>query len=413
MDLQKYNLLRWKKLSDSLISLTVLFAFGCGGGGGGSSAPDNSTDQKSDLIVQGKLAQGYVKNAQVWYDLLDSSGNANFQREPGEPDTLSAVNGSYTLVNSKEEGLLVTLGGTYLNSKGEDVNAAPMLAPKPATDQLLTNITPITTLVAAEPSLKISLNQFGDWNTDIADPNGTSAPLLRLAKTVESLSEILGFGDEPVAVDSIAQLRSIMILANELSALPAEELNEISSIQAASTKALDEILENSSLTRPLDSSAKDQIKTSMQDLVTIIADAIPVTGNVIENDVVAKIEEARKEKKLSIQTKLNEQVTITLGGLGFEFDPIITKIVLEFKDDSLLMSADISDERPNSLSYRWTTSPSISVTNPFSSEARLNKFDNSSITVILRVTDDTETFTTEICAWDYSANPKTCSFLGN
>ena len=114
-----------------------------------------------------------------------------------------------------------------------------------------------------------------------------------------------------------------------------------------------------------------------------------------------------------IQAKLDEQVTVTIGGLGFEFDPIITKIILELKSETLFMSAEVSDERPSTLSYRWTTSPSLSITNPFSSEATLDVFDNSSITVILRVTDDTETFTTEICAWDYSANPKTCSFLGN
>ena len=205
--------------------------------------------------------------------------------------------------------------------------SAPMLAPKPAVNQPFTNITPITTLVAAEPNLKLSLEQFGDWNADIANPNGTSAPLLRLAKTVESLSGILDYGERPIVADSAAQLRSIMILAEELSKLPAESLTEGVSIQAASTKALDQILQDSSLVRPLDSSVKDQIKKSMQNLVNTIVNAIPATGNVVENDVVAKIEEAQEESTTSIQAKLDEQVTITIGGLGFEFDPIITKII--------------------------------------------------------------------------------------
>ena len=402
------------KIFGILVLLTSPLSFGCGGGSGsgGASTADNSSDLAIGSTIQGKLAQGYVKNAQVWYDLLDSSGNANLQREPGEPDTLSAADGSYALTNLEKEGLLVAFGGTYLNSKGEEVEAAPMLA-KPAVNQPFTNITPITTLVAAEPNLKLSLEQFGDWNADIANPNGTSAPLLRLAKTVESLSGILGYGESPIVADSAAQLRSIMILAEELSKLPAESLTEVVSIQAASTKALDQILQDSSLVRPLDSSVKDQIKKSMQNLVNTIVNAIPATGNVVENDVVAKIEEAQEESTTSIQAKLDEQVTVTIGGLGFEFDPIITKIILELKSETLFMSAEVSDERPSTLSYRWTTSPSLSITNPFSSEATLDVFDNSSITVILRVTDDTETFTTEICAWDYSANPKTCSFLGN
>jgi hypothetical protein len=415
LSLKRYSFHRWNKIFGILVLLTSSLSFGCGGGSGsgGASITDNSSVLAVDSTIQGKLAQGYVKNAQVWYDFLDSSGNTNLQREPGEPDTLSAANGSYTLMNSENEGLLVAFGGTYLNSKGEEVGAAPMLAPKPGANQPFTNITPITTLVAAEPSLKLSLEQFGDWNADIANPNGTSAPLLRLAKTVESLSGILGYGERPIVADSAAQLRSIMILAEELNKLTAEALTDVVSIQAASTKAFDQILQDSSLVRPLDSAVKDQIKKSMQNLVNTIVSAIPATGNVVENDVVAQIEEAQEESNTSIQTKLDEQVTITIGGLGFEFDPIITKIILEFKSETLFMSAEVSDERPSTLSYRWTTSPSLSVTNPFSSEATLDGFDNSSITVVLRVTDDTETFITEICAWDYSTNPKTCSFLGN
>ena len=414
MNLKRYNFLSRIKIFGILVLLaSPLFGCGGGSGSGGASTADKSSDLAIGSTIQGKLAQGYVKNAQVWYDLLDSSGNANLQREPGEPDTLSAADGSYALTNLEKEGLLVAFGGTYLNSKGEEVEAAPMLAPKPTANQPLTNITPLTTLVAAEPNLKLSLEQFGDWNADIANPNGTSAPLLRLAKTVESLSGILGYGERPIIADSAAQLRSIMILAEELSKLPAESITEEISIQAASAKALDQILQDSSLVQPLDSSVKDQIKKSMQNLVNTIVSAIPATGNVVENDVVARIEEAQEESTTSIQTKLDEQVTVTIGGFGFEFDPIITKIILELKSGTLFMSSEVSDERPSTLSYRWTTSPSLRITNPFSSEATLDVSDNSSITVILQVTDDTDTNTTEVCAWDNKSNPKICNFLSN
>ena len=84
----------------------------------------------------------------------------------------------------------------------------------------------------------------------------------------------------------------------------------------------------------------------MQNLVNTIVNAIPATGNVVENDVVGKIEEAQEESTTSIQAKLDEQVTVTIGGLGFEFDPIITKIILELKSETLFMSAEVSDERP-------------------------------------------------------------------
>ena len=108
------------KIFGILVLLTSPLSFGCGGGSGsgGASTADNSSDLAIGSTIQGKLAQGYVKNAQVWYDLLDSSGNANLQREPGEPDTLSTTDGSYALTNLEKEGLLVAFGGTYLNSKG-------------------------------------------------------------------------------------------------------------------------------------------------------------------------------------------------------------------------------------------------------------------------------------------------------
>ena len=106
----------------------------------------------------------------MWHDLVEQNGLGNLQRDPGEMDTLSALDGSYSLGGLEGTGLLVTLGGTFLNSKGQKIDAIPMLAPAPQVNQLVSNITPITTLVAAEPNLKEKLQNFGDWNTDIADP---------------------------------------------------------------------------------------------------------------------------------------------------------------------------------------------------------------------------------------------------
>ena len=81
---------------------------GCGGGGssGTSDNPASTIKYKNSVHIQGKLAQNYVGGAQVWYDLLGPDGSGNYQRDPGEQDTLSEKNGSYSLVISEKEGLL-------------------------------------------------------------------------------------------------------------------------------------------------------------------------------------------------------------------------------------------------------------------------------------------------------------------
>ena len=69
-----------------------------------------------------------------------------------------------------------------------------MLAPAPEVGQTVTNITPLTTLVAFELTLKEKLSAYGDWNADIASPSGVNGNLLRIAMTVEPLSSAVSGG---------------------------------------------------------------------------------------------------------------------------------------------------------------------------------------------------------------------------
>ena len=392
--------------------ILVLTTTSCGSSGGGGSTKESTTSAVANSS-QGKLAQGYVSGAQVWYDLVEQNGLGNLQRDPGEMDTLSALDGSYSLGGVEGTGLLVTMGGIFLNSKGQKIDAIPMLAPAPQVNQLVSNITPITTLVAAEPNLKEKLQNFGDWNTDIADPFGTSAPLLRLAKTVEGLSSLLGDGEEPIALNEGAQLLSILALANSLDSLPAEKLAEENSLQQAASEALDVILEDSTLVRNINSSVKTKIKESMAQVVISITNNIPSSGVVVESSVVANIENAQEAAQSELKDTLDQQVTISLGGLGLNFDPIITKITLELIGDDLHLFAEVSDDQPETLQYRWDSSPILDLTDPFSAKAVLPNFDNSEIIIILRVTDAGESYVTDICTWDNSSNPTICDFVGN
>ena len=195
--------------------------------------------------------------------------------------------------------------------------------------------------------------------------------------------------------------------------MPAEKLAEEVSLQQAANEALDVSLEDITLIRNINSSVKTKIKESMGLVVTSITNSIPASGEVVESSVVTTIEGVLEAAQAEVQDALDQQVTISLGGFGLNFDPIITKITLKMIEENLHLSAEISDERPDSLLYRWDTSPVLKITDPFSATAVLSNFDNSSIIIILRVTDDTETYTTEICTWDNTTNPTVCDFLNN
>ncbi|MEC8544822.1 MAG: hypothetical protein VXY89_14865, partial [SAR324 cluster bacterium] len=70
-------------------------------------------------------------------------------------------------------------------------------------------------------------------------------------------------------------------------------------------------------------------------------------------------------------------------------------------------------DQPETLQYRWDSSPIQALTDPFSTKAVLPNFDNSEIIIILRVTDAGESYVTDICTWDNSSNPTICDFVGN
>ena len=122
-----------------------------------------------------------------------------------------------------------------------------MLAPMPEAGQAETNITPLTTLVVAEPDLKGALEELGGWNSDIAAPAGTTATLLRIAKTVEGLSGILGQGDEPIALNEAAQLQSLVVFASQLKNLNSSDLASKTVLQQASSQALSQILDDTAI----------------------------------------------------------------------------------------------------------------------------------------------------------------------
>ncbi len=81
-----------------------------------------------------------------------------------------------------------------------------MLAPMPDKLGNDVNLTPLTTLVVTRPELKTKLDELGGWNYDIASPTGAPGSLLRVAKSVETLLQILSRGSSPLLDSTAAQL---------------------------------------------------------------------------------------------------------------------------------------------------------------------------------------------------------------
>ena len=80
-------------------------------------APNCDTTTTVSSRVGGKLAQSYVKEAQVWADRL-VGGEGNLQWDAGEPLALSGDGGDYQLRDVTGEFMLVTSGGKKQDSSG-------------------------------------------------------------------------------------------------------------------------------------------------------------------------------------------------------------------------------------------------------------------------------------------------------
>ncbi|MDP6247910.1 MAG: hypothetical protein QGH49_14960, partial [SAR324 cluster bacterium] len=164
------------------MSVSLLLT-GCGVGGGSQSEPDTLNTPIS-ISVSGKLAQAYVEGATIIADKKESgSTTGNCLLDSGETSTVSSSSGDFSLSVKYGDYVICSTGGTYKDSDGNSVDAAPMMTPAPESDSTDWNMTPLTTLVTTQPSLKTKLDELGGWNTDIASSSGVPSKLLRVAKT--------------------------------------------------------------------------------------------------------------------------------------------------------------------------------------------------------------------------------------
>ncbi len=360
----------------------------------------------------GKLAQSYVKDAQVWADQL-VDGVGNLQWDEGEPLAISAEDGSYQL-DSEAPWILsgdfqiVTSGGKKSDSNGIWIDAAPMVAPAPLPSQKETNVTPLTTLVAFEPALKKKLDALGGWNADIASPSGVSGNLLRLAKTVETLSGTLSGGSSPMVSDFGSSLKSLGKLATELNTV--EDLTDDTALKESASKAIKAVVEDPTIVpNPPTQAQKDSLTSSLEQAVQGVTAAIPASDElVVEADKLSQIENVLAE------AGINEGVSVRLnmgGGSVLNFGALITRIEMSLDEDSLVLTADVPDDDPDSLEYNWfVPSQPFRVTDGSQPSARILDFSDPELEVSLTIIDAAanDFSDTRSCSWQ--GNPTVCEF---
>jgi len=360
------------------------------------------------ITVGGKLAQNYVKGARVWADKL-VNGEGDLKWQNGESLAVSSSDGGYHLTEITGDFQVVTYGGKKQDSAGNWIDAIPMVAPAPEAGQTTTNVTPLTTLVAFEPALKQKLAAYGDWNADIASPNGVSSNLLRIAKTVETLSSTISGGDSPLITDFNANLKSLGVLATQLNATGGDFASD-TVLKASASNALTTIVADTTLVQNTPTAAKkSQLTNSLEQAVQGITGAISATNEVVLEDSVllSQIEEVLDNASIDDTVS----ITLNMGGSNLNFGAIITEIEMQWVANTLVLIATVADDDYSSLDYNWsTTSSPLSVTNPSLPTARVSNFDGSSLRVSLTLIDiAANDFTdTRSCVWQ--TNPTVCEF---
>ncbi len=214
---------RW--LAFALAALMVFTALGCG--------DDNDDDYVAQpaprpTVISGKAAQGYVTGAMVLADRLTPAGvTGDYEKNDGEVSATTDAAGNFTLTIPPAYGayVLFVSGGTVSDSQGNALSAFPMLAPMGAR-----NITPVTTLVVFDGDLKARIGAA--YDADIASPAGSDAQVLKLAKAVEAVLDLLT-RKPPAAVHGIGNQMRIYAKLAGIFAKPGTVLNNTESLLEA------------------------------------------------------------------------------------------------------------------------------------------------------------------------------------
>ncbi|RUM90907.1 MAG: hypothetical protein DSZ26_01730 [Thermovibrio sp.] len=257
---------------------------GCGGGGGGGNAP--STVTKSG----GKAIDGYLKGATVF---ADCNGNKKFDsNEPVAPGPTDE-NGDFkpfSVPASCGNANLIAMGGVDI-ATGKPFNGILMAPPGSK------NITPLTTLVAVNPSLKSKLEEkLGNQTIDVdyvseKVPGDIIEIASAVATAVNVASSIAPEKTEAATkvVEKIAEkLSNVTDLGNDTSLTDA--------IASATTEAIEEIANETEDIQSINATAIEQsLKQAIQSITNTTPDNETVSFSDVNSTITQALESATTE----------------------------------------------------------------------------------------------------------------------
>ncbi len=238
-----------------LIGLSTLL-YGCGGGGGGAPAPSNVS------INGGKVIDGYLSGAFVF---ADYNGNKKFDSNEQHTTTNSkGIIGEITVPVKYKDANLIATGGTDIAT---GLPYYGILMAKAGSK----NITPLTTLVVANPAFADKLKSVGiDPGADyISTPNSSAAGI---AQAIGATLSVIGKAtkvNDPDKLDSV-----IKNIADSLTGNSVDLTNTSSFASAVATgavNAIDELKKSNPDITDVDTS-------SFEDTINKLAAAVKDAG---------------------------------------------------------------------------------------------------------------------------------------
>jgi len=302
--------------------------------------------------LSGKLAQSYVMGANVWADRIEPDGSINQQLDEDENATTSDSNGGYLLAPNYLDYVLVTEGGFKMSATGAYIPAAPMLATVSEDSRAEMHITPLTTLVTADPDLESIFAQSGDWRADIASPQGIPGEFLKLAKVTEAYWMLLAGGTNPIIQSTQQQFSALSILANKLA--QGGETAILEDLPSLVGQAVDETLNNPEISRILTEDSKLALNLQLTGLTAGLVELLPNNDQIVEEALLSEFDKLNQQAFNAVQNILCE----FSDGVSVQFDPIILSISLaRTSENTVAVRGTVSDDDIASLSTYWAINP--------------------------------------------------------
>ncbi len=286
----------------TIIGMLSLAVMGCPGGGSSSSSNNTVTPAAT---LSGAVAKGYVEGARVIADKVPTGqtiGNLQFDRTEGEVFDISTSLGDYVVEVPENYGefVLFSLGGTD-NSTNQP--APPMMAPSDAG-----NITPVTTLVSLNSSLKEKIGA-ARYDQDIAADTGADGDVLALAMTVKTSLESLTAN---VALTDTQKMNIAKAMADEFN--DVDDLKDVTKIASATNAAVQKVVADETIFDPevivMD---KEDAAEAIQTAVTNIVSTIDMNNKVVEQNIIDDVQDEIEATKTAVDNTITSIVRIKLN----------------------------------------------------------------------------------------------------